>query len=395
MQKQAAFFFGSGISYPSDMPSVSQISRSALDEDWWFDYSNPKFFPGRNPSGAADETTEAVKGFLRVINAISADYLSDLSRSRATRKPHYEDWFSLAAQAAEPEVNHVPNLAVVECLRRLRRETASFHCGFKSGTTGAHGFVGLAHTACDYLHWVVHVSLGNPKIKRRGLDRIGEIAGKVDALDIFSLNHDLLMEEQFDTDNIGFEDGFGDLGHGEFKVYNGWSSAPRKKARLFKLHGSLNWYFYEFPNKFRQYAIPRGLDQAHSKDEKGNFVMPLDNKAAFLSGTIVKEQNYGVGFWGNMFRHFHDHLSRHTHLLCCGYGFGDPGINARLAQWMQDRLDGSNRLVVMTPEAPQVFLSDKPLWLHKLASENRVEFLGHYLEDCPVDELEPYFDPLT
>lgn len=396
---QAAFFFGSGISIPSGMPSVYQISKAVSDEEWHL-HTDGSFLPGPNPNPLIpDAVTPVVKAFLAKVADCAADYLAELARPAAGRKPHYEDLFSLAEQALRPETDHVPNLAAVEFLRRLRRETASLHCGFKGGSVGGDGFVGLASSACDFLHWVVHHKLQAGGKERRGLGLISEIASSVASLDVFTLNHDLLVERQLKADGItSLETGFDDRSHGEFSVYrSGWwadTKQSREKVRLFKLHGSLNWWLYEFPGWARQYAAPDG-DPFHSKDQGGRLVHPVEWKAAFLSGTIVKELHYGVGLWAELFAAFRLHLANHTHLICCGYGFGDTGVNQRLVQWMHDRLDGSNRLVILTPDSPENYLSDKPYWLVRLYEEGRVVFVPRYLEKCKLGDLSPYFDSLT
>jgi hypothetical protein len=124
-------------------------------------------------------------------------------------------------------------------------------------------------------------------------------------------------------------------------------------------------------------------------------VILVDQKAAFLSGTIVKEMRYGVGLWAELFLAFRTHLAKHTHLICCGYGFGDTGINQRLVQWAHDRLDGSNRLVILTPDSPEPYFSDKPYWLIQLWEQGRVVMVPKYLEHCDLDDLIPYFDPIA
>lgn len=399
MKNQAAFFFGSGISIPSDMPSVYQITNAAFGEEWHL-ATDGNFRPGPNPNAhIPDSVTPVVKTFLAKVSDCAADYLAELARPNAGRKPHYEDLFSLAEQALRPETDHVPNLAAVEFLRRLRRETAPLHCGFRGGSVGGEGFVGLAAVACDFLHWVVHHKLHAGGKERRGLELISETASAVTALDVFTLNHDLLVEAQLKSDGIAdVETGFDDRTHGQFSVYrSGWwedTKRPRKMVRLFKLHGSLNWWLYEFPNWARQYAIPDG-EPFHSKDQNGQIVNPVEWKAAFLSGTIVKELRYGVGLWSELFAAFRSHLASHTHLICCGYGFGDTGINQRLVQWMQDRLNGSNRLVILTPDAPERYFSDKPYWLVQLWEQRRVIIVPKYLEHCTLADLTPYFDPLA
>lgn len=376
------------------MPSVYDITQAALTRDWHF-HTPQSFHPGLRPgSTTADAVTVAVKRFLASVNDCTADYLAELSRYRPSRRPHYEDWFSLVEQASRTETDHTPNLATVEFLRRLRSRTAPIHCGFNAGTVGRDGFGQLAEITCNFLHWVVHHSLDRRGEKRQGLDLITTTARSVDAIDIFTLNHDLLVESQLRDDGItDLERGFDDRSRGRCAVYSGWPDGHRKKVRLFKLHGSVDWYLYEFPGWARQYAIPDG-DPQYCEDNAGTKLYPLEGKAAFLSGSIVKEQRYGVGFWGDLFSSFRAHLSRHTHLICCGYGFGDPGINQRLAQWMNDRLDGSNRIVILTPNSPEEFLADKPLWLHRLFEQKRLRFVGAYLENCAVDSLTEYFDPL-
>ena len=79
----------------------------------------------------------------------------------------------------------------------------------------------------------------------------------------------------------------------------------------------------------------------------------------------MKEQLYGIGFFGDLFGAFRQHLSQHKYLISCGYGFRDPGINSRLNQWLADRLDEPNQIVVLN-EGPAVdFFADKPYWLQE------------------------------
>jgi SIR2-like protein len=391
---QAAFFFGSGISIPSGLPSTYQITEAVFNEDWHLD-SQGIFWPGANSNPyIPDNVTPLVRDFLHVVYDRAADYLAELSTSTSGRRPHYEDLFSLAEQASRPETDHVPNLAAVEFVRRLRRDTAHLHSGFKANA--GEGFVGLATAACDLLHWIVHHKLSRHDKDRRGLELVSRVAS-IATLDVFTLNHDLLIEAQLKSDGLGdIEMGFTDRTHGQFAVYQpGWWRNPKRNTRLFKLHGSLNWWLYDFPGWARQYAMPQGIDAFHSKDQNGRFVHPFEPKAAFLSGTIVKELRYGLGFWDELFSAFRDHLANHTHLICCGYGFGDTGVNQRLDQWMRYRLDKSNRLVILTPESPDRYLSDKPYWLVHLWEEERVVFVPNYLEQCTLNNLMEYFDPLN
>lgn len=399
MKTQAAFFFGSGISFASEMPSIQEITASALSGEWHL-HTDGRFLPGphRYPH-IPDAITPRVMNFLSKIADCAADYRAELARPHAGSKPDYEDLFSLAEQAARAETDPVPNLATVEFVRRLRRDTASLHCGYKGGPSGSKGFAGLAQDTCEFLHWVVDANLRAGGKNRQGLNAISTTAKEVDELDIFTLNHDTLVEQQLAADGISeVETGFDDRSHGAFSVYRSrwWKCAatPRKRVRILKLHGSLNWWLYDFPNwngGTRQYAIPDG-DSNHSKDEKDRYVYPVEGKAAFLTGTIVKELRYGLGFWGEQLEAFRESLAQHAHLICCGYGFGDTGINQRIAQWMHDRPNLGNHLVILTPDQADDWIKDKPYWLFQLHQSKRVKFVRKYLSDCESKDLKPFFD---
>ena len=43
------FFLGSGISFPSELPNVNQITESLLNDEW-FDHSDLTFIQGKHPS---------------------------------------------------------------------------------------------------------------------------------------------------------------------------------------------------------------------------------------------------------------------------------------------------------------------------------------------------------
>lgn len=163
---------------------------------------------------------------------------------------------------------------------------------------------------------------------------IAEVACAVQRLDVFTLNHDTHIEDELKSAGYDCDAGFKDRKRGQFRVYQpGWAkNGVRKRVRIFKLHGSLNWYLCRFPRWAQQYAIPL-VDPFRGLDARGRHVKAVEGKAAFLSGTIVKELHYGEGFFSDLFEDFRAHLSQHTHVIFCGYGFGDSGVNLRLDQW--------------------------------------------------------------
>ncbi|MBN2069235.1 MAG: SIR2 family protein [Opitutales bacterium] len=395
MGKQAAFFFGSGISYASGSPSVDDITIAALKEHWHF-CTEGIFLRGVNSNHCIpDQVTPLVQAFLQRLFKIAADCKAEVTRITPALPPHYEELFSLSAQIVNVEQDHIPNLAIVDYLRRVRSDTADLYIGYKGGPSGLSDLGGLAEDTCIFLHWVVDSMLRSIGENRKGLGLISEVANSVDNLDVFTLNHDLLVEKQLESNGIFPQMGFDDYDHGDFRVYQTYwwknTSKPRSKVRMLKLHGSLNWWFYDFPDWARQYAIPN-KDPRRCCDQNQRTVNPVDGRSAFLSGTIVKELHYGLAFWGEQLEAFRDHLSNHHRLICCGYGFGDRGINVRIDQWMHNDLNGRNRLVILTPQSKDIFVRNKPYWLIRHIQNNRVDFVENYLENCTLSDLEPYFD---
>jgi len=272
----------------------------------------------------------------------------------------------------------------------LRKETTKHWNGFEGVYGVSDEFHDLAATACDFIHWVVHYELSSVTAPRKGLDALVAAAGAVDELDIFTLNHDTILEAEFEEAGIPLNDGFSDV-RGDLRAFSGWSNKRHSKIHLLKLHGSIDWFLQEFEGWTRQYAISRS-DWQHSKDECGRLVTPVEWKAAFLSGTSVKEIRYGHAFWTDIFESFRRHLNSHRTVVCCGYGFTDTGINNRINQWALSGDAERKSLIILTPQKDTEYFADKPAWMLRLREEGTLKLHPNYLQDCNWADLEPYFE---
>lgn len=112
----------------------------------------------------------------------------------------------------------------------------------------------------------------------------------------------------------------------------------------------------------------------------------------FLTGTTVKEQAYGVGLVGEIFSKFREVLSNHHTLICCGYGWGDKGINIRLGQWLRDAKE--NRIIILHGGSKDEILG-KRFWYwrwQEYAAAGKVVLVPRWFAGCTLADLEPYFD---
>ena len=397
--KKAAFFFGSGVSIPSGLPRVDDITNAIFEDDWFFT-SCKRFAQGRNTNPAfVDNTTSKVIKFLGIVKSMADEYIAKLPEWQNGSKSHYEHLFSLVEQAYLVSISHVANLAVVEFALRLQAASKNITKGFRGSGGGDDEFTDLCETTCDFLHWVVHHHLSK-NVSRLGLNVVPEVAKSVDQLDIITLNHDTLLEDELAHSGVGFEDGFSPNNKdgssnekGDLTPFNGWSG--NNSVSVFKLHGSLNWQLFEFENwdgegaRVRQYA-KFSKDPDHCKDEHGNLVTPVEWKSAFLSGTIVKERQYIKPFWSELQNEFNQRIKDHQFIVFCGYGFQDPGINIKINQWLHD-LGPKKQMVILTPDSPSKFLEKKPYWMKQAFDNSQIQFVEKYLQKCVARELTEYF----
>jgi len=168
---------------------------------------------------------------------------------------------------------------------------------------------------------------------------------RVNTLDVFSLNHDLLLEQCFMKNNISIIDGFTtsnrDLRYWQASLYE----KKEPKLRLYKLHGSINWCrIRNEDNPLYSQQIVIATDPDYAKDKKGNYLTLLDERS-FLIGTFNKMLEYTAkDIFFQLFCIFRQHLHASSRLIVLGYSFGDKGINSVLINWL---LSNENNLMLI------------------------------------------------
>ncbi|MCH7878453.1 MAG: SIR2 family protein [candidate division Zixibacteria bacterium] len=161
-------------------------------------------------------------------------------------------------------------------------------------------------------------------------------------VDVFTLNHDLIIDDLFKLSDISFHDGFTRKG----QARSVWDKKSYRKdfdgVNVFKLHGAINWYSGE---KYEPYPPVWILD----KSEIDEFKFDGENEPEFLIGTYNKYFEYTQGIYLDMISLFDEFLARSDRLITVGYGFGDIGVNNVIAKWWWDKRDSEN------PRTIQIF----------------------------------------
>lgn len=167
---------------------------------------------------------------------------------------------------------------------------------------------------------------------------------------IHTLNHDLFFESLNKTEYINgqISDGFDEYGsqyysvihhsdisyHCRLERYTGHYNTP---IRLYKLHGSLNYYLYhrskgifQVPDKYVK--LQYGMDSSELLRGIGNKKKyeryPFAYHSDFLSGTTAKIIRYNEPLlYRKLFKSFKRNLSKAEKLIIIGYGAKDSKIN--------------------------------------------------------------------
>ena len=198
------------------------------------------------------------------------------------------------------------------------------------------------------------------------LNPLKTFLGVAKSLDVFTLNYDISVETAFDNNGISYTTGF-KRRKDNLPI---WDSSQFGKesfdARIFKLHGSVNWgqHFFYPPPPLKSESTTNAstatdyyLSYYPERVEFNPFpiapIEPPERKKGMVSimnfGTR-KELLYAERIFTIIFNHFLAALNRARVCIICGYSFRDERINKILEEAVVSR-KGSLHLIVVDPSA--------------------------------------------
>ena len=364
VDNRIAFLVGSGISKASKAPMVDELTRRVLEAPWKA-ATDWKFYPvSPNEEDISQGSAAKAQNLIRLVH----DQIKEHLFSRYWRAPNYEDYFSYLKQIVWDETAEIVNPLISKNVEALRSASASLW--LETNTNIDNRFASLAERACDLIQSVV--SDGLRGLEPSGMDLFTLAAREFDDIDIFSLNHDLLIEKQFESQDVKYKDGFGKE-DGDRKLFDRSWDLSKSGIRLCKLHGSVDWY--------QEGGVDAKCRQPPRYPDK---VVPN-----FLTGTIVKDQAYGYGLYGELFAQFRRRLKGYNTVFCSGYGWADSGINNRVDDWLREE---GNKVVILHGN-PAENLQKKPFWYFlwdEYVKHGKVIPVPKWFSVCTVDDLREY-----
>jgi len=354
--KKIAFLFGSGISIPAELPSMKELTQTILLGDGVVRHTDGTYYFSDNTSGyiLTDEYVPRVKAFLKSLKAeIDISY-------QDTHETNYEDLYYVASQVKDNESGEYDNPAIKPFIKKIYHDLKPILDKRENDTHYGWTLLDIASEAVNYIRDVVWYVLSKPPKRLEHLNFIRDACRdkNIESIDIFTLNHDTLLENYFSNANIQINDGFGSPQVNGLRYWDPELLINTDlKVRLLKLHGSVSWFTFKTINHagLEKVAIPLEMDIWHTKDLNGQRQWPAGGRPKFLAGTFNKMLSYTSDIYFDQYFQFHKLLSETRVLVVCGYGFRDKAINIKIVEWVY--AGNQHKLLVIHPKPDELVAS--------------------------------------
>jgi len=398
-KRKIVFLLGSGISIPAGMPKLDKITERVLSGEGIYYHegdfsSNVRPYVEPAKKRLEEEQKENVRRIVRFLHRLKVEIYYYYERHKFKLDTNYEDLYYMALQIFDSQIGNYDNPAVQALVDKIFPEIKSLleKNNFRHEWTLSE----LAEIATQYIEYVVSDELNNKQLQP--LDYLGCIKEACEDddfsnVDIFTLNHDTVLETYFKRDGIQFTDGFFKP-DGEKHRY--WEpslfNCESFKVRLFKLHGSINWFRFE-PEGAKDRSdeligIPSGMRNYRIEDSKGRILDAIDKRPILLIGVYNKMLEYTSGIFEELHYQFYRSLRQVKQLVICGYGFGDRGINNKIIEWICS--SHNHRIILVNPE-PEIVRnkaggSIRKEW-EKWIGENKLKLIPKEIEKTSWKEI--------
>lgn len=333
---------GSGLSMPFGLPSVADLTEAVLDESLVFGLTEfNEYIKDHTESRRYLIPEGSTVPYGNILGTDARQFLSFVQNWIQTRStfpknitPNYEDIYDLIKQFHLSYEGEYENPALGQDFIKDAQQFAENH------RVHLHS---LLKYSLIFMETIVQYKLEvDPKKlceNRWVIDELLSIANSQDEIDVFSLNHDLIMESYCDCKGIKYDDGFYDdiKGLRSFDATRFYSS--KAKLRIVKLHGSVDRYFYKN-------TIIRTGGKVSTSDLRGLLGVRMNPVCNVVTGKITKILEYSDGLQSDIHSFFRMKLATTVStLIVIGYGFADKGINNALIAWYYS---GDKELIVIT-----------------------------------------------
>lgn len=336
------FLFGAGISIPAKIPSTETITKVILESKEVVRGSAENFYfddPENNSWSLYKDIPERVQTFLTSLKNEIEDYYDDKERTI-----NYEDIFFLLDFIEYNFYQKEGNPAFKYLIAEFEPKIKSLLSPLDPMLEDSFDMNRLLSESKMFIRQVVAKLLSKKAESFDGLKLLNEslLDNDISSFEIFTLNHDIVLEQNFESKNINYNDGF----RKNKKMVDIWDPQffdSKDKVKLYKIHGSINWQYYDQESWEDNRISKFPIDMLERFDTIAN---PL-----ILIGTHNKMSDYIKDLYLELYYRFYKILNSCNNLIVAGYGFNDRGINQKIFNWLNNPL---NNLVLIDPNAEKM-----------------------------------------
>lgn len=377
------FLLGSGVSLQSGVQSVGEITDALFGHNYW-EHTDQSIIRGQHPSEYLREHYDVseIQDFLRLIHNRADEYLK--SRLGNEQSANYEDLFDIVQQLNQEAVGSRDNVAIKPFYDIIKEETLEFRDGYR-GMEEPIDMNQFTYKTMGFIETVIKYGLNENEVT--GFEVLSELFNTGHNVNIYTLNHDLLLEKLCQENKTEYSDGFSDL-DGEVRWFQPEVWERETQVNIYKLHGSRNWNLVRHPEKGQEYAILTGSDKWHNKDENGHRVQLQLDRGYILTGQRKAEKYYS-GIHGEIHFRFTDHLRSCNNLIISGYGWNDIQMNWKLFDWLDNNKKAK---MVILHDNPEQMANDSRFLqfrtLDRYRELEKVEFVDKWFQNVQLEDVE-------
>lgn len=392
MTLRIAFLLGSGISIPVGLPSTKDLTEKIMDGEGIKRETDGTYDLVQAHNGSKKEYIEKVTKFLKRIKVEVDSYY----KTKHEREINYEDLYYIASQICDNESGEYDNPAIQAMIEKIIPDIASL---FPS-KENEHGEIWtlwyISSETTNYIKdvvWHLLISKKSENLDRLNIFRDASFDKDISHLNIFTLNHDTVLEDYLFQNNIKLVDGF-DKQENNVRYWNpSLFTQKSSKIRLFKLHGSINWFLFSSKqdNITKIGSIPLNVScwDIYDSDGQRQYPEPGMGRPCILVGTFNKMLEYTGAIYFELHCQFYHTLQNIDQLVVCGYGFGDKGINRQIFEWIYSSL--KHRVIIIHPN-PEILKEKARHVLAKnwddLVKQQKLILISKKTEDTSWQELK-------
>ena len=370
---KVAFLFGAGVSIPAKLPSTKCLTDQIFSGKGIVRGMAENYFFGEPQKFDYDPYQEfipRIRTFLNLLKNELHEYYNDSKES-----VNYEDTYYLLDFIRKNIYGAEKNPAFKYLLKNFESTLNKLSAPIDPLINEKISLETLLNETIIYIKDSVILSLLKKPESYVGLSLLGEIISNnhFNTIDVFTLNHDLVIEEFLKSINKDFCEGFGK----EVEGYRFWDQSLFEldnRINLYKLHGSVDWYYYD-ETSWEDRRICKCTSDIVWRDPR---------KPEILIGTYNKLAEYIKGIYLELFCRFYKTLNMHSYLIISGYSFSDKGINAKIIEWIYY---GNKKMIIIDPLVNS--LKEKvPSSLFRIWNDkNRINLIQNNIEKVSWNDI--------